>query len=491
MAITLDPGVVHAIVGPNGSGKTTLLNLLSGFITSESGTIRLGDDDIRSWSPPRIAQHGVARSFQTPRLVLGAPALANIEFGALPVVPCGDSQSFLALPAARAADREVRRRARAAAELLGLDRVLDIPAGLLPHGTQRLVEVARALAAEPNILLLDEPAAGLSQAETGALLDAVAAVAAGGVGVALIEHNLPVVFGSADFVTVLDNGRVLVRDSPAEVSAHPEVRRAYLGSEQAGPVRRAASTGTVGEELLAVRGLRAGYGGMTAVAGVDLEVRAGELVALIGRNGAGKTTALHAIAGLRRGSNAGVVTVGGRDLSKAAPSKVANAGLALVPEGKRIFTQMSVRDNLLVGLSASPTHHRAEEQARMGRVLQLFPLLEEAIDRTAGDLSGGGQQMVAIGQALMGAPRVLLLDEPASGLAPTVVDELMGVLRTLADDGLGVLFVDQSVERALACSDRIYTMDNGRIALSGSSAEVLSSELVRIIVGPVPAPATA
>jgi branched-chain amino acid transport system ATP-binding protein len=482
VSITLEAGKVHAIVGPNGSGKTTLLNLLSGFLAADSGTVQLGGDPIGGWQPARIAAQGVARTFQTPKLIPHLSALGNIELGAFKRVGCSDVSSLLALPNARTADLQVRAAALAAADEVGIRDVVDLPAGLLPHGTQRLVEVARALAASPRFLLLDEPAAGLSPAEVTALINAVRAAAAAGIGVALIEHNLPVVFGAAEFVTVLDNGRVLMEGTPDEVAADVRVQRAYLGAESA--VADVAPVGrTTQPPLLRVRDLSAGYGGMTAVHGLELDVAPGEMVALVGRNGAGKTTALHAVAGLRSGSNRGTVSLGERELGRSSPSRVAAAGLGLVPEGKRIFTRMSVRDNLLVGLIAKPAANAAEEKQRLDRVCSLFPLLANALDRPSGDLSGGGQQMVSIGQALMGDPAVLMLDEPASGLAPAVVDEMMRALRSLVNDGLGVLFVDQSVERALAWSDRLYAMDNGRIVLSGRSDEVPASALIDIIVG--------
>ena len=488
VSIKLESGVVHAIVGPNGSGKTTLLNLLSGFLAADAGETSIGRSVLTGRSPRQIAGHGVARTFQTPKLLPTLSGLANIELGALGHIPCSELGSLLALPGAQRADAEVRERALAAAALLGLLDVIERPASLLPHGIQRLVEVGRALAAHPQFLLLDEPAAGLSPAEVEALLRAIKAAAAAGIGVALVEHNLPVVYSCADEVTVLDNGQVLMRGSPAAVANDPAVRHAYLGTEDSPGARVAARPRQPARQLLAVRDLTAGYGRMTAVSRIDIEVGAGEMVAIVGRNGAGKTTALHAIAGLRHGSNHGSVLVEGREVGDKAPWKIAAAGLALVPEGRRTFIQMTVMENLLLGTTASPVKNRQEESVRLERVLRLFPLLEPALTRSVGDLSGGGQQMVAIGQALMGSPLVLMLDEPASGLAPAVVQELMASLRRLADDGLGVLFVDQSVERALASSDRVYAMDNGTMVVSGRSGELSTAHLTDIVVGRAPAP---
>lgn len=235
--------------------------------------------------------------------------------------------------------------------------------------------------------------------------------------------------------------------------------------------------------ILRASGISAGYGGMKVVRGIDLEIAPGEVVALIGRNGAGKTTTLLALGGLRYGQWAGRLTLGDEDLSKLTPTRLVARGVALVPEGHRIFQSLTVLENLRMGAISVRRLGKASIAASLDRVYELFPILEKYQERPAGYLSGGEQQMVAIGQALMGRPRILMLDEPTSGLAPGVIKIIYAALRTLRDDGLGMLVVEQSVDRALTQSDRFYVMDGGQVVASGlSSTDVATREQVTSIV---------
>jgi branched-chain amino acid transport system ATP-binding protein len=239
---------------------------------------------------------------------------------------------------------------------------------------------------------------------------------------------------------------------------------------------------SAGEPLLDVSDLHAGYGSLQAVAGISLQVGAAETVALIGRNGAGKTTSLMAIAGLRYGRFPGNVKLGGADVTRASPRELVDAGLAHVPEGHRIFASLTVEENLLLGAYPRRRAGRKAAAATMERVFDLFPILRTYASRNAGFLSGGEQQMVAIGQALMAEPKVLMLDEPTSGLAPMVVRSIYDAIGRLRDQGLAVLMVEQSVPRALANSDRCYVMERGRIVISGDSPVLAQNEHVFAIV---------
>ena len=239
---------------------------------------------------------------------------------------------------------------------------------------------------------------------------------------------------------------------------------------------------SAGEPLLDVSDLHAGYGSLQAVAGISLQVGAAETVALIGRNGAGKTTSLLAIAALRYGRFPGNVKLGGADVSRATPRELVDAGLAHVPEGHRIFASLTVEENLLLGAYPRRRAGRKAAAATMERVFDLFPILRTYASRNAGFLSGGEQQMVAIGQALMAEPKVLMLDEPTSGLAPMVVRSIYDAIGRLRDQGLAVLMVEQSVPRALANSDRCYVMERGRIVISGDSPVLAQNEHVFAIV---------
>ncbi len=227
--LVVEPGRVHALVGPNGSGKTTLLNLISGFYRTDGGSISLGKHRLDGMRAPQVARLGVARTFQTPKLLIGNSVLDNVVVAADRSANGSLTGAVLHVPSAQSADRDCRSRAAAALHHSGLTPAADAYAELIPHGTQRLLEIARAIALEPTFVLLDEPAAGLSAAEVDNLNLAVKAMAEAGFGVLIVEHNLPVVFGLADEVTVLHQGRVIATGTPAEVASDPEVIRVYLG----------------------------------------------------------------------------------------------------------------------------------------------------------------------------------------------------------------------------------------------------------------------
>jgi ABC-type branched-subunit amino acid transport system ATPase component len=300
-----------------------------------------------------------------------------------------------------------------------------------------------------------------------------------GSAVLIVEHNLPIVFELVDDVTVLDRGAVLFRGTPEATAADPQVARIYAGGGNVaahGRTQRIATAESSGA-VLDIAGLAAGYGGMRVVHDFDLQVRQDELVAIVGRNGTGKTTALAAIGGVLYGSNGGTVTIGGTHLEGLSPWQRAEAGIALVPEGRRIFRQMSVADNLVL---ASRSRRRRLDD--LDWIFALVPNLERYLRTTAGSLSGGEQQMVAVAQALVARPRFVLLDEPTAGLAPIIVDELFSTLLQLRSAGIGVLVVDQNVDRLVTISDRAYLMDGGRLVLGGPSHELSITEIADYIV---------
>jgi branched-chain amino acid transport system ATP-binding protein len=228
--------------------------------------------------------------------------------------------------------------------------------------------------------------------------------------------------------------------------------------------------------MLEVRSLDAFYGDAQALWGVDLDVAAGETVCIVGPNGAGKTTLVHAVAGLHR-ARRGQVRVDGVDVVSIPAHRVCEHGVATVPEGRRVFGHMSVRDNLCLG--AYRRGARSGYRQALADTYELFPRLAERADLPARNLSGGEQQMLAIGRALMAQPRLLLLDEPSLGLAPMVVAEVFDAIAAVAARGLSVLLVEQDVERALAVSARGYLLAEGRVAAAGTSAELRDSDVVR------------
>ena len=227
--------------------------------------------------------------------------------------------------------------------------------------------------------------------------------------------------------------------------------------------------------LLQVRGLRAGYGAVEVLRGVDIEIGEGEAVALLGSNGAGKSTLNNVVCGLFR-SWAGQVRFDGADLTRAHYSEVVKAGLIQVPEGRRIFPNLTVLENLELGAFARARQQRPDN---IERAFQLFPRLRERVGQRAGTLSGGEQQMLAIGRGLMAQPRLLILDEPSLGLSPLLVEEMFALIRRLRDGGLAVLLVEQNVGQSLEVVDRAYVLENGAIRFAGLPSQLLGSDELR------------
>jgi branched-chain amino acid transport system ATP-binding protein len=227
--------------------------------------------------------------------------------------------------------------------------------------------------------------------------------------------------------------------------------------------------------VLSIENIKSAYGRIEALHGVTLHVDAGEIVTLIGANGAGKTTLMHAISGVQP-ITGGIIRYEGETIATLPAHARVGLGISQVPEGRQIFEPLSVKDNLLLG---AWLHRAGDLRKELAHVCALFPMLEAIWDMPAGALSGGQQQMLAIGRALMAKPRLLLLDEPSMGLAPNLVDQVLSAIRALKDDKLTILLVEQNARAALSIADRAYVMETGKITLSGSAAEIQSDRRVR------------
>jgi branched-chain amino acid transport system ATP-binding protein len=247
-----------------------------------------------------------------------------------------------------------------------------------------------------------------------------------------------------------------------------------LGAHSAGILQPGANK-VSGDVLLSVSGLESCYGRIKALKGIDLEVRRGELVALVGANGAGKTTFLRTLSGVQPAS-AGSIVFDGEDITKVRADLRMRRGICQSPEGRQVFGPLSIEDNLRLGAYTQPKHQVPED---MEKVFAMFPILKEKRDLPAGTLSGGQQQMLAIGRALMGRPKLLLLDEPSMGLAPLLVQEVFNVIKALKAQGMTILLVEQNAFAALAIADRGYVLETGSVTLTGSGQELISNEQVR------------
>ena len=230
------------------------------------------------------------------------------------------------------------------------------------------------------------------------------------------------------------------------------------------------------EALLQIKGLKVAYGGIQAVKGIDFEVRAGELVSLIGANGAGKTTTLKAITGMQPITD-GQVVYQGKPVQGRGSYDLVRQGLAMVPEGRGVFTRMTITENLLMG--AYIRNDKKAIEADIERIFGIFPRLKERQDQLAGTMSGGEQQMLAMGRAMMCNPRLLLLDEPSMGLSPIMVDKIFEVVTDIARQGVTILLVEQNAKRALQLASRGYVMDSGTVSMTGTSDELLHDPRVR------------
>ncbi len=232
---------------------------------------------------------------------------------------------------------------------------------------------------------------------------------------------------------------------------------------------------TPGEILLAVDELHGGYGAVEVLRGISLQVRQGEIIALLGSNGAGKSTFINTVCGLLAPGHGRVEWLG-RDITRLGSAGIVAQGLIQVPEGRRVFPNLSVLENLILG---SYRRGRAARQANLERVLTIFPRLRERSGQSAGTLSGGEQQMLAIGRALMGEPVLLILDEPSLGLAPLIVEEMFGLIAQLNREGLTILLVEQNVAQSLELANRAHVIENGSVVFGGSRAELLATDRLR------------
>jgi ABC-type branched-subunit amino acid transport system ATPase component/branched-subunit amino acid ABC-type transport system permease component len=509
------PGHITGLIGPNGAGKTTVFNAICGLVkpvrlSTDSSTspdeqehptptrshVLLGGEVLDRRTPSGRARRGLGRTFQQMELFESLTVMENIGLG------YEGSRAGLNplrhLFSRRADSAEVAVRTSWALELCNITEMADRPVANLSTGQRRLVEMARCIAGDFAVLLLDEPSSGLDNTETRAFGEVLRRVVSQRqLAVLLIEHDMALVNQLCDYVYVIDFGEHLFEGTPAEVGSSDIVRSAYLGevdlsastevraapellvfNTQNGAVPACSTRSDEGATpVLEINHLDSGYGRTPVLRDVSIRVQAGEVVALLGANGAGKTTLLRTISGVLRHTS-GEIRLEGQDIGRLEPFRRASMGLCSIPEGRGVFRTLTVAENLRLQLPPGPRSDEAVEHC-----LEVFPALRERMSARAGNLSGGQQQMLALGRAYLTDPRIVLLDEVSMGLAPIAVDAMFEAIERLSAAGTALLLVEQYVSRAIAMADSVVLLRKGHVVFTGPASELDDDAVLESYLG--------
>ncbi len=453
MSLSIRAGEILGLIGPNGSGKSTVMKLIMGIERPDAGSVRIAGREVGGLPSYKIARMGVGMVFQHSRPLHRQTVLENIKLALLP-----DKLTRLL------ADPQTDQRARVIAERVGLTAVLDRRPATLPFADLRKIEIAKAIARDPEVLLIDEPFAGLTQKETAAFSQLIVELRDDGHAILLVDHNVKSVARLVDRVLAMYVGEHIAEGSAEAVMGNETVRRVYLGAGSIETAARPESSFGDKTPFLEVENVNVHYGKAQALEDVSIHVHTGEFVSVVGLNGAGKTTLFNAISGLVPYS--GEIRQTGQSLRSLSAARVARNGIVQAPEGRELFVDMSVRENLDLG-----GHHLTadERAAQIAWLYELFPILRARESQAAGTLSGGEQQMLTIARALMMKPKLLILDEPTLGLAPIILEQISHILEKLRQTtSISVLLGEQNVTFALPHADRVYVLEHAHIVWEGS-----------------------
>ncbi|XPP26816.1 MAG: ATP-binding cassette domain-containing protein [Leucobacter sp.] len=463
------PGERLAIIGPNGAGKSTLLRLIAGQDRPTFGTVTLDDAPVSGRSPRHITRSGISLARQVPRPLGSLTVSENVAVG-------------ISAAAGRAEGRP-QQRITEILESTGLSAKADRPAGSLPLLDLKRLEVARALASAPRLILLDEVSAGLGESDLAEVIELIRGIGAQGTALVFVEHVQEVVKQLAERVIVLNWGRHFAEGTPESISGDAAVREVYFGTRDPegtiDPTTHRERPELLPGHGLVLRDIVVRRGQHLALNGATLEVPTGSITAVLGPNGAGKTTLSQSISGLLPVSG-GELEFDGRDMRRVPAHARAAAGIAHCQEGRKLFPGLTVEENLMLGAFGK---RRIDRQNLAELVLADFPVLHERRDQIATTMSGGQQQMLAIARALMSEPSLLILDELTLGLSPKAADEIYDVLTRIAERGTSLLLLEQNAERATKLADHVYVLSHGKVVFSGAPAELSQEDLVAAYLG--------
>ena len=445
--LVIERSEISSIIGPNGAGKTTLFNLLTGYLPADSGQVWFEDRQITRFSPHQISQLGVVRTFQGSNLFPRMTVFENVQVALFARLKQTGSFSSRAKDLLRPEVEEILTS-------VSLENSSDMPAGFLSGGNKKRLELAIALAAGSQVLLLDEPTAGVEPKDTSSMTRLIETLTREkGMTVMFIEHDMDVVFAISEKVRVMHQGRSWQKALP-------------MKAQESGSVGSLSGLGHM--SLLELQEIETFYDKTQVIFGLSLQVEPGEAVCLLGRNGAAKSTTLKSIMGLTP-PRAGRILYQGQDIAGEPPHRIARRGIGYAPQDRIIFPDLTVRQNLELP-QAGPSNGRLEWTVE--KVYALFPQLRELESNPGFALSGGEQRMLAIGRALMLNPVILLLDEPGEGLSPAAVSRLRKALQEIRREGVSLLFAEHNLRFALDLSNRIYFIERGATRYHGTSAEV-------------------
>ncbi|MEM4782688.1 MAG: ATP-binding cassette domain-containing protein [Halalkalicoccus sp.] len=533
VSLDVERGEVHGIIGPNGSGKSTFFNTVTGFYKADGGRVIFDGGDITHLRADEIARAGLGRTFQ-----IASPFTdLTVEENLLSVYTAG-LRSGLRIP------DEKRERAEEILERLEISHIADHEASDISGGQQKLLELGRILMLDPACIMLDEPTAGVNPALQERILDHLRALNEEGRTFVIIEHDMSVISGLADRVSVLNQGRIVVQGDFETVTSDERVRAAYLGdrtdpdtgldetlayntnrsagaaadgagatagasaesgvetdSATSAEIEGSASVATASSaegggattqspvrpmdfpsanKHLAAENVVTGYGNHTVIDDVSVKSHDG-VTCIFGPNGSGKSTLLKALVGAVPVWS-GSIQYGETDITETNAAKNLDNGIVMLPQDGGIFGKLTVRENLLLG--GYRVSDKSAREERLETVLEAFPALKEKLETKGRSLSGGQKMMLSFGRAMMTDAELFLLDEPSAGLAPSLIDDVFEVIETFVEQGAHVILVEQNVREALKIADHVYILAQGRLQFEGPARELLNEdELVELYLG--------
>lgn len=513
VTLSVPQGSFIGLMGPNGAGKTTIINCISRIYDPTAGQITFNGVDLLSLNANEVMQSGIARTFQDLNFferisemnIIDYLRLGNFNPNANSMVKSGFATRY-----AREHEQKLKSSARRILEFFremreqleddeqsrgfpflhgreGFPDLIDVEfekVGSLSFAWRRRLDLARALVSHPQLLLLDEPAQGMPPSEVenlGKMLKLIQKEFK--ISALIVEHNVITLSKISDQLIALNLGTKIAEGAPAEVLKNEKVIEVYLG---AGSQEKGTDPSVATQEpatqtdallrsndqspLLECKSIDLYYGFTQALFSVSIKVYPKEIVTILGTNGSGKSTLLRALSGVEK-PKFGQIFFNNEKVPLGWPEILVERGMQYVPQGHVIFPELSVIENLKIGSSALKVRTNAAFKERMELTLEYFPALKKSLKAQAASLSGGMQQMLAICQALMGMPKILLLDEPTLGLAPSLADELFQIIKNITvKEGCAVLLVEQSVRRACDISDYIYMMSSGVLVGEGSKS---------------------